>query len=120
LAVKINGNRGAQQEIATVLAPSLCVVSASSTYQCLCSFKVNLQSPSMGMFLFLLTVLHLFWHERPTLNGTSQLKLWRNQWGVLDQRNLCTRCTCAHLCAWKKFSRCTVRCYSAVIAEVFR
>ena len=39
--------------IATVWAPSLCVVSASSTYQCLCSLKVNLQSPSMGMFLLL-------------------------------------------------------------------
>jgi len=37
------------------------------------------------------SVLHLFWHERPTLNGTSQLKICRNQWVTSDPTNLCTR-----------------------------
>jgi len=37
------------------------------------------------------TVLHQFWHERPTLNGTTQPKLCRNQWVTVDTRSLCNR-----------------------------
>jgi len=64
-------------------------------------------------------VLYSFWHERPTLNVTSQLKIRINQWVTVDPTNLCTRCARAHLCVGRKCSKCTVRCCSAVAAGVF-
>ena len=66
------------------------------------------------------TFLHPFCHERPTLIGTSQLKLCRNQWVTVDPTNLCTSCTCANLCLGRKCSWCTVRCYSTVATGAFR
>jgi len=66
------------------------------------------------------TVLHPFWHRRPTLSGTSQHKLCRSQWMTVDPNNLCTRCTCTHLSLGRKCSWCTVRCYSTVTVGVFR
>ena len=68
------------------------------------------------------TVLHHFWHERPTLIGTSQLKLCRNQWvaqrisapGVLVQISVLFESVQMFVCAD------TVCCYSTVAAGVFR
>jgi len=44
-----------------------------------------------------------FWHERLTLIGTMQLKLYSNQWVVIGQTNLCSRCTRANICCKKVF-----------------
>ena len=63
------------------------------------------------------TVLHPFWHERPMLIGTCQLKLCRNQWFTLEPTNSCTKCTCANLYVGRKCSWYTVRCYKTVAAR---
>ena len=62
------------------------------------------------------TVLHLFWHEHPTLNGTIQLKLCRNQWVNVESRNLRNKCTCTHLCAGRKCSWCVTE-WLVVLAQ---
>ena len=63
--------------------------------------------------------LHPFSRERPSLNGTSELKLCKTQWVTVDPTNLCPSCTCAHLCAGRKYSWFTVGCYNAVGAGAF-
>jgi len=62
------------------------------------------------------TVPHPVWSERPTPIETSQLKWSRIQSVTVDIANLCTMCIFAHLCVGRKFSWCTVRCYSTAEA----
>jgi len=66
------------------------------------------------------TVPHLFWHQRPTLIGISQLELYRNQWVSVDPAGLCTRCNCATLRCGGKCTLRTVRCCITVATGIFR
>jgi len=69
---------------------------------------------NLDVFFDQSTTLHTFWHERPTLIGTSQLKLCSYETVTVGLTNFCTTSTYANLCVGRKCSICTGGCYSTV------